>query len=103
KSIEEGALLVGMIGLLQFIPMFLLTLVAGEIADRYDRRKIAAVTLLVEVICVGALAVHALDPEPDLLPIFILAPIFGAARTFFQPAIWALVPMLVPREELPRA
>ena len=103
KSVEEGAFLVGIVGLLQFIPVFLLTLVAGEVADRYDRRKIMLCALAVEAVCVTALAVHSLDPHPSLTLIFILAPVFGAARTFFQPSAWALMPMLVPREELPRA
>jgi MFS family permease len=103
KSIEEGAFLVGMVGLLQFLPVFFLTLVAGETADRYDRKKIIVIALAVEILCVGALCLHSLAPNPSLMLIFLLAPVFGAARTFFQPAIWALVPMLVPREELPRA
>ncbi len=102
RSIEEGAFLVGMVGLLQFLPVFLLTLTAGEVADRYDRRKIILIALAVETICVGALALHGLNPHPSLTLIFILAPIFGAARTFFQPAAWALMPMLLPREDLPR-
>jgi MFS family permease len=103
KTVQEGAFLVGMVGLLQFVPMFLLTLVAGEAADRYDRRRILLIALLVEVVCVAALGAHALSPNPGLTLIFLLAPIFGAARTFFQPAVWALMPMTVPREELPRA
>lgn len=102
-SIEEGAFLVGMVGLLQFVPMFALTLVAGEAADRYNRRTILVVTLGIELLCALGLALHALQPNPSLLPIFILAPIFGAARTFFAPALWAVTPMLLPREEMPRA
>ena len=39
-SVEQSSFLVGMIGLVQFLPMFALVLLAGETADRYDRRKI---------------------------------------------------------------
>ncbi|MFA6141323.1 MAG: MFS transporter, partial [Hyphomicrobium sp.] len=39
-SIEYSSFLVGMIGLAQFVPMFAFVLLAGETADRYDRRKI---------------------------------------------------------------
>ena len=102
-GVEQSAFLVGMVGLAQFIPLFLLTLVAGAMADRLDRRKVVLVCLLVETICVAGLAVLALRPQPSFVPIFVIAALFGAARAFMSPASSAMGPMLVPREELPRA
>src|SRR6476619_4811521 len=45
RSLEESAFLVGMIGLAAFVPVFLLTLPAGEAADRYDRKKVLLICL----------------------------------------------------------
>ena len=102
-SVEQGAFLVGMVGLVQFAPLFLLTLIAGEVADRRDRKTVAAICLAAEIVCVIGLAALALHPNPSLTPIFAIAAVFGASRAFISPAISALGPMLVPKELLPRA
>jgi MFS family permease len=91
------------VGLVQFLPLFLLTLLAGETADRYPRRRILMICLLAEIACAVGLAVVSLHPQPSLIPIFLIAAVFGAARAFFTPASTAMGPMLVTREELPRA
>lgn len=100
-GVDQSAFLVGMVGLVQFVPLFALTLFAGEATDRYDRRKIMLGCLIVELLLDAGLALVALQPHPSLLPIFAMAAVFGAARAF--PAHSALGPMLVPREELPKA
>jgi len=100
-TVDQSAFLVGMVGLAQFAPLFALTLIAGEATDRYDRKTIMIVCLVVEVICDIALALLALQPHVSLTPIFLIAAVFGATRAF--PAHSALAPMLVPRAELPRA
>ncbi len=103
RSVEQGALLVGMVGLAQFAPLFLLSFVAGAAADRQDRRAIMLVCLAAEIVCVLALAGLALHPRPALWPIFCVAALFGATRAFLSPASSAMAPMLVAREQLPRA
>ena len=103
RSVEESAFLVGMVGLVQFLPLFALTLTAGAVADRHDRRLVSLICLVIETVCVVALAVLALHPSPSLTPIFVIAAMFGAARAFLVPATGAMAPMLVPREELPQA
>ncbi len=103
RSVQEGAFLVGMVGLCQFLPTIALTLFAGDAADRHDRRRIVLTCLAIEIALVLTLAGLALHPQPSLVPIFAVAAGFGAARTFLSPAQGAMGPMLVPREELPRA
>jgi MFS family permease len=103
NDVRQSAFLVGMVGLAQFAPLFLLTFWAGATADRRDRRKITLACTLVEIACVLALAILALHPSPSLAPIFVVAALFGASRAFLQPAVGAMGPMLVPREVLPRA
>ena len=102
-SIPESAFLVGMVGLVQFLPLFALTLIAGATADRHDRRKLALICMVGDFLIVGALALLALHPQPSLIPIFALAACFGVGRAFMGPAVTAIGPMLVPRDELPRA
>lgn len=102
-SVAYSSFLVGMIGLVQFVPMFAFVLLAGETADRYDRRKILIACCLLQVFCSASLAFIATSAEPSLIAIFAVAALFGVARAFTMPAGASLGPMLVPREILPRA
>jgi MFS family permease len=101
-SLAEAAFAVGMIGLAQFLPLFALTLVAGETADRHDRRRILTLCYLAQVLISAGLAFRS-ALVGGLWPIFALAALFGCARAFFQPTASALGPMLVPLRLLPRA
>lgn len=102
-TIGESAFLVGLVGLAQFVPLFLLTLWAGSLADRHSRRGIVMAALVVEAVCVLGLVAVALEPEPDVSHIFIIAALFGAARAFLSPAASATVPMLVSKQDMPQA
>ncbi len=101
-SVAEAAFAVGMIGLAQFLPLFALTLVAGETADRHDRRRILTLCYLAQLLISAGLAFRS-ALGGGLWPIFALAALFGCARAFFQPTASALGPMLVPLRLLPRA
>lgn len=103
RSIKESAFLVGMVGLVQFLPLFVLTLYAGSLADRISRRLIVLVSLVVETLCVLGLVAVSLEPSPQFSHIFAIAALFGAARAFLSPAGSALVPMLVPKADMPQA
>jgi MFS family permease len=101
-SVAEASFAVGMIGLAQFLPLFAFALIAGEAADRHDRRHILVVCYAAHLITCGGLAIQSLLGT-RLFPIFALAAVFGCSRAFFQPAASALGPMLVPLPLLPRA
>lgn len=103
RSVEESAFLVGMIGLAAFVPVFFLTLTAGETADRYDRKKIMLVCLSIEALSAVTLAIAIYEGQAHVWLMLAVAAVFGAARAFFSPANTALGPMLVPRALLPRA
>jgi len=104
-SLTGRALDLGFVGLAQFVPAFLLSLVTGQVADRVDRRKILLVCFGLEVLAAGLLlvAVTADASRRSLGPIYALLVLFGAARAFAGPAAQALSPNLVPKELLPRA
>ena len=103
SDVRHAAFAVGMIGLAQFLPQFALALTAGETADRYDRRLISFICMLIEVMTAGALALLAFTGVKAIWPMYVVAVVFGASRSFLNPANSALGPMLVPRALLPRA
>jgi MFS family permease len=102
-SIEQSSFLVGMVGLAQFAPLFALALIAGETADRYDRRKILMTCGILQMACAIAFTILALGSAPSLTAIFIVAGFYGVSRAFSGPAMSALAPSLVPASVLPRA
>ncbi|MGR9283788.1 MFS transporter [Rhizobium johnstonii] len=91
-----SAIYLGLIGLVQFLPSLLLILVTGSVADRYNRRAIAA-------LCSLALLVMTLMGSFTPLPVFAVLLIFGIERAFMSPAVQSLAPNLVPEEALSNA
>ena len=102
-GLKEAALRLGIIGLVQFVPLFLLTLVTGWTADRLDRRWVARASLALELFCALVLAWLAWRGTTTLLSLYAVAALLGVARAFAGPALGALAPNLVPRAMLPRA
>jgi MFS family permease len=101
--IREAAFQLGLIGLVQFVPLFLLTPISGWTADRLDRRHVARAVLLLEMTCALALFVATWRGFINLPILFGVAALLGVARAFAGPAFSALAPNLVPRKLLPRA
>ena len=102
-GVAQSAFAVGMLGLSAFLPMFVFALIAGETADRHDRRLIMAICMAVELASAGALCALASAGSSALWPIYLIAAAFGGARAFYSPASAALGPTLVPLHLLPRA
>lgn len=102
-SIKESAFLLGLIGLVQFLPLFVLTPFVGWAADRFDRRVIARATLGLQIVCAGLLGTLTYLEQQSLIALFAVAALLGVARAFAGPALSALAPNLVPRAVLPTA
>ena len=102
-GVEQSAFLVGMIGLAAFIPVFLLTLPAGEAADRYERRLVMLCCLSGEMLSAFLLTLAAWRGFATPTLLLAVAVLFGASRAFFSPSSTAMGPMLVPRALLPRS
>ncbi|MDF2495126.1 MAG: transporter [Sphingomonas sp.] len=102
-DIREAAFLLGMIGLAQFLPLFLLTPVVGLIADSIDRRWIVRGTTTLLAANVLLLGFATWEGWISLPVLFAAAVLVGIARAFAGPAYGALAPNLVPRESLPSA
>ncbi|MGN6589121.1 MAG: MFS transporter [Sphingomicrobium sp.] len=102
-GVKEAAFRLGLIGLVQFVPLFLLTLVTGWTADRLDRRWIARAAVALEFGCAVSLGWLAWSHSTTLIHLYVVAALLGVGRAFAGPALGALAPNLVPREILPRA
>ncbi|MFM0289971.1 MFS transporter [Paraburkholderia megapolitana] len=102
-ALTHSAYALGLVGLAQFVPMFALTLVVGHVADRYDRRRVAAICQMLEALAACVFLIGTLGGWLTAPFIYLLAASVGAARAFESPSISSLLPGIVPREELPRA
>lgn len=102
-GIRAAAFQLGMIGVAQFLPLLALSLVAGWVADRVDRRWIARGAVALEAGCALALAWLTWSGAISLPWLFGIAALLGVARAFASPALQALAPNLVPKEILPTA
>lgn len=102
-GIKDSAFLLGMIGLVQFVPLFLLTPVVGLVADTFDRRWIARFTTAAMVANAAMLGLLTWSGSLTLPYLFVAAVVVGLCRAFSGPAFSALAPNLVPREVLPAA
>jgi MFS family permease len=102
-GLKQASFQLGLVGVVQFVPLFALTLVTGWAADRIDRRYIARAVLALEALCAAILAWLAWTHTTTIPALFGVAALLGVARAFAGPALQALAPNLVPREILPRA
>ena len=102
-SIREASFWLGMVGLAQFVPLFLLVLIAGYVADRLDRRVIARLCIAAEMVCAAGLAALVWFDAMTLVPLFAVAIVLGICRAFAGPALGSIAPNLVPAELLPSA
>lgn len=100
---QAAAAQLGLMGLAQFLPLFLLTPVTGWVADHFDRRKIVRLTLALLIASSVLLALATYEGWVGLPLIFGIAVVVGIARAFNGPAFGAIAPNLVPKESLPRA
>ena len=102
-DITHNPLDLGLVGLIQFIPAILFVLIAGHIADRYDRRKIVRICQITSGLATAALAVGTaggwLTREALLAIVFVT----GSARAFEQTTMTTLLPGIVPVSLLSRA
>jgi len=88
--------LLGLVGLVQFLPAPLLVLVTGSVADRYNRRRIMATCMAVQALCAGALLTLLHQGLTAIWPVYAVLCVFGVARAFMGPAVQSLLANLLP-------
>ncbi|MCY1671581.1 MFS transporter [Novosphingobium sp. SL115] len=102
-SIAQAAFQLGLLGLAQFLPLFLLTPIAGVVADRFDRRNVAGLSICLDCTIALALAIATQTGALSLPLLFGLAALHGTARVFIGPALSSIAPNIVPAELMPKA
>lgn len=102
-SITKSALYLGLVGLIQFIPVLLLSLFVGQLSDIYDRKKIVRISQIFQSFFILVLAFFSfkglLTKETLLILIFFIA----IAHSFERPPLQALLPNIVDTDVFPRA
>ena len=91
------------VGLAQFLPNIIMVLIAGHAADRFDRRRIIGLSLLVKTLCLAAFGAWSAVGTPSVCLVYLLLFVTGSARAFSAPAMSATLPHLVKAEVFPRA
>ena len=102
-SIPEAAFQLGLLGFAQFVPLMLLTPVAGLVADRFDRRFVAGLAIALDLLIALTLGYASSSGLRSLPLLFGLAALHGTARVFVSPALGAIAPNIVPPALIPRA
>ena len=103
-TLTGSAFDLGLIGLVQFVPALLLSLPAGLVSDRYERRRIVQLAQALTLLATAVLSVRAFMGSADTPRLlFVTIAIIASAASFSNPARSALLPILVSREDFPRA
>jgi MFS family permease len=97
-ALTHAPLSLGLVGLAQFLPALGLTLPAGDVADRVDRRRIVIVCHALFGTVALVLGLVGLWGAPSVTAIYAVLVLLGSARAFNAPAGQALMPSLVSRE-----
>ena len=101
-ELTRNPLDLGFVGLVQFLPRVALTLWAGAVADRHDRRLIAFLCTLVQMVACALLAIGSWSEVLTREAIFGLIAVIGSARAFEMPTMQSLLPNVIPLSAFPR-
>src|SRR5882724_987929 len=102
-EITKRPLDLGLVGLAQFLPSILLFLVAGHVADRFNRRRVLVTCYLGSALCAGSLLVLTLSGVHNVYPIYAVLLLLGVARCFNGPVSRSLLPQMVPEKDFVNA
>ncbi|MFF7706129.1 MFS transporter [Pseudomonas sp. NPDC007930] len=102
-QLTNSVLDLGLVGLVEFAPRVLFMLHTGHVADRYDRRRVAAICQALQGLVALTLVICSLSDSVSRNLIFLMAFCLGAARAFEMPTTQALLPNIVPPGLFPRA
>lgn len=98
-ELTKSNALVGMLGIVQFVPVVIFGLLGGTYADRINRRKLILICELILCFCVGLLLLNSLQAQPSVPAIFILVAIMQSVVGFHRPSMEALTQKMVePRD-----
>lgn len=102
-KVTGNAWLLGLIGLVQFLPPLLLVLVTGLAADKLGRRRVMGSAILLKLICALGILILAVTDNFDPVLVLSLLALFGVGRAFHTPASSSLVVNVVPTKDFANA
>src|SRR5579885_2263106 len=102
-ELSNAPVALSMVGLAMTLPHVALLLVGGVVGDRFDRRRVMMASDAIRGLAVAALGALALTGHLRLWHVLVLIGLYGAATAFFGPAFDALVPDVVPADQLVQA
>ncbi len=97
----HSTFMVGLISLVQLLPLLVTALIGGVFADRYHRRMLLLISEIVLACGSLSLAINAMLPEPHLWLLFIIAPLMSAFTGLHRPALDSIVQQIVAKEDFP--
>jgi MFS family permease len=103
KELTGSFLAVGLIGLVEIIPLVIFGLYGGVLADHMDRKKMIWATEFASLFLSATLLINALLPSPSLILIYVVAALFAAVDGLQRPSSDAILPRLVDHKDLPAA
>jgi MFS family permease len=101
--LTKSSFAVGMMGVVEFVPILLMAFVGGALADYVDRRRMVLWTDFLLTVGTGVLVLNSLLPQPRVWVLFMCAALFAALNGLQRPSLDALIPRLVPGELMPAA
>ena len=96
-ALTKSAFMLGMIGLIQFIPSVLLALPAGHLADHYNRKGIIIFGLSLQILAVAGILAATIASISSVVTLLSLVAIFSIAKAIEAPAGGAFLPALLPK------
>ena len=93
----------GLVGLAWTLPMVAALLISGVLSDRFERRRLMITADLLRLVAIGTIAALALAETAELWQVIALVVVYGIGQALFQPAFSAVVPDVVPRDQLLQA
>jgi MFS family permease len=102
-AITGSTIAVGLLGAVELIPLIVFGLWGGALADAVDRRRMVFVTELMLTLLSATLLVNALLPHPKVWPLFVVAGLVAALDGLQRPSLEAMVPRIVPHDQLAAA
>jgi MFS family permease len=100
-ALTGSSLAVGLLGVAEFVPLILMGLVGGALADYFDRRRMVQVSELLLALASAALVVNALLAKPHVWVLYACATAVAALGGLKRPSLQAMFPRLVAAELIP--
>lgn len=102
-QLTKSSFAVGLIGVVEFVPLVVFAFIGGALADAIDRRRLIILTEIGMTLCVAGWLVNALLPQPRVWVLFVVAALFSTLSSLQRPAREALLPRLLPPEQMAAA